>query len=583
MTFTIQDGQFLLDRKPFRLLSGAIHYFRVPRAYWRDRLLKLKECGLNTVETYVAWNAHEPREGQFCFDGILDLAAFLDTAAELGLYAIVRPGPFICAEWEGGGLPAWLLNVPGMRIRCDNEPYLEKVTAFFEHLFPILVPRLCTNGGNILLLQVENEYGSYGDDRAYLRKLERLYRSLGANCLLYRSDGDDPAMLRAAETGLYLADNFGSDPVGHREKLHSLGYGDPFLCGEYWCGWFDHWWERHHRRSAKNVADELETFLQIGGHLNYYMFHGGTNFGFWSGANDLPGAYAPTTTSYDYDSLLNEAGDRTEKYYLVRDVLKKYVPVPELTATDSPKTAYGEVPLLGTAELFDPKHLAEVRSGVWDGPLPLTMEQTESYYGYLLYEAELEAPHGVQICPEPVADRCSVYLDGKRVGILEHGRTLSCPEIPADRAGRLAILCENTGRVNYGPNTLDSKGLRSVRADWQYLFGWRTTALPMDDLSRLTFEPFRTTDSPAFHRAVLHIDGKPNDTFLSMRGFHKGFVTVNGVNIGRYYADAGPQYTLYVPAPFLREGDNEILLFESDSTECSTIRFTDRPDFGEDA
>ncbi|MCH5183368.1 MAG: beta-galactosidase [Oscillospiraceae bacterium] len=581
MTFSVHGEEFLLNGEPFRLLGGAIHYFRIPKEYWRDRLLKLKECGLNTVETYVPWNAHEPVEGTFCFDGMLDLGAFLDIAAELGLYAIVRPGPYICAEWEGGGLPAWLLTVPGMQIRCDNGPYLEKVQTFFEHLFPILIPRLCTNGGNILMLQVENEYGSYGNDKDYLRKLEKLYSDLGADCLLYRSDGDDPIMMHGAETGIYAADNFGSDPIGHKKKMEALGYSAPFFCGEYWCGWFDHWHETHHRRSAQNVADEVETFLQIGGHLNFYMFCGGTNFGFWNGANDLPGDYAPTTTGYDYDALLTEAGDRTEKYYRVREVLQKHFPVPELTATESKKQAYGRIPFCGTAELFAPEHLSEVQKDVYEQATPLTMEETGSYLGYTLYETDLSAPHGTTLVPEPIADRCSIYLDGKPLGVLEHGRVLHVPEIPAESEGRLSILCENTGRVNYGPRTLDSKGLRSVRAGQQFLFGWRTTALPMEDLSRLTFEPFHETDRPAFHRAVLSIDGEPADTFLSMRGFHKGFVTVNGINIGRYYTDAGPQYTLYVPAPFLRPGDNEIILFESERTDCASVEFVDAPDYGE--
>lgn len=581
MTFSIRGEDFLLNGEPFRLLGGAVHYFRIPRAYWRDRLLKLKECGLNTVETYVPWNAHEPTEGNFCFDGMLDLGAFLDVAAELGLYAIVRPGPYICAEWEGGGLPAWLLTIPGMQIRCDHEPYLEKVQAFFQRLFPILIPRLCTNGGNILMVQVENEYGSYGNDKGYLRKLEELYRKLGVDCLLYRSDGDDPSMMHAAETGIYAADNFGSDPAGHKKKMESLGYSAPFFCGEYWCGWFDHWHEKHHRRSAQNVADEMETFLRIGGHLNFYMFCGGTNFGFWNGANDVPGEYAPTTTSYDYDALLTETGDRTEKYYRVRETLQKHIPVPEMTATESKKQAYGTIPLCGTAELFAPEHLAEVQKGVFEQATPLSMEETGSYLGYTLYETDLSSPHGTPLVPEPIADRCSIYLDGKLLGVLEHGREITYPELPADSEGRLSILCENTGRVNYGPRTLDSKGLRSVRAGYQSLFGWRTTALPMDDLSRLTFEPFHTTDRPAFHRAVLRVEGEPADTFLSMRGFHKGFVTVNGINIGRYYTDAGPQYTLYVPAPFLREGENEIVIFESERTDCASVEFVDAPDFGE--
>lgn len=594
---TYNETDFLLDGKPFVILSGAIHYFRIPRAYWYDRLLKLKECGLNTVETYVAWNAHEAHEGQFDFSDLLDLGAFLDIAAELGLYAIVRPGPFICAEWEGGGLPAWLLQVPSLRIRCDNQPFLEKVQAFFAKLFPILVPRLCTNGGNILMLQVENEYGSYGNDKTYLRKLEDMYRALGADCLLYRSDGDAPFMMEAADTGIYAADNFGSDPVWHMTRMAELGYRQPMFCGEYWCGWFDHWHERHHRRAASDVARELELFLQNNCSLNYYMFCGGTNFAFWNGANMDQNVYAPTTTSYDYDSLLNEAGDRTEKYYLVRDVLQKHpelrdgAPFPTLTATDSEKAAYGPVQLSGSALLFD--HLDELNPQTSHTGNPLTMEQTGTNLGYILYTHTLSAAHGEPLRPEPVADRLQLFLDGKKFATLENGRPQDIPLLPEDESLRphtLAILCENMGRVNYGWQTLDSKGLTRVLIDrnrgqggahYVFLNGWTTRALPMEDLSALTFGGFEKTDLPAFHRAQLHIDGAPKDTFLSTRGFHKGFVFVNGRNLGRYYTDAGPQYALYVPAPYLREGDNDIILFESERTETDTITFLSAPDFGE--
>lgn len=581
MNFYIEGDCFYKDSEPFRILSGAIHYFRVPREYWRDRLLKLRECGMNTVETYVPWNAHEKHEGQFDFSGMLDLGAFLDTARELGLLAIVRPGPFICAEWEGGGLPAWLLNVSGLRIRCDNAPYLQKVKNYLSKLFGIIVPRLCTKGGNVIMLQVENEYGSYGNDKVYLKKLENMYRELGADCLLFRADGTDPAMMAYADTGIYMANTFGSNPAHGREVRDAMGFSGPFFCAEYWCGWFDHWYEQHHVRDPKNVRDELKWFLENGAHINYYMFHGGTNFGFWSGANGAPGVYAPATTSYDYDGLLSEAGDRTEKYYLVRDLLAKFVGVPALTASETPKAAYGEVPFDGTAELF--AHLHELHGKEFFAPYPLTLEQTETYYGYVLYEQELTAPHASTLIPEPLADRVSVFLDETPVGIMERGRKtvpVELPQTPAGGSRKLSLLCENMGRVNYGPETLDSKGLRGVRLGNAYRFGWKTTALPMEELSGLTFDAFRMTGAPAFHRAVLHIDGAPADTFLSVRGLHKGFVTVNGINIGRYCTDAGPQYTLYVPAPFLKEGSNEIIVFESDGTACTGIAFTDAPDFG---
>ena len=580
MTFTVNEKDYLLDGKPFKLLSGSMHYFRIPREYWYDRLLKLKECGLNTVETYVAWNFHEKKEGEFCFTGMADLGGFLDTASELGLYAIVRPGPFICAEWEAGGLPAWLLNVPGLRIRRDNAPFLEKVENFFAKLFEILVPRLCTRGGNILMLQVENEYGSFGNDKVYLKKMEDLFRRLGADCLLFRADGPNPDMMAYADTGIFTTNTFGSQPAKWQENYYALGYKGPFTCMEYWCGWFDHWYEDHHARDPKNVAEEIRTFLDRSAHFNFYMFHGGTNFGFMSGANELPGPYAPTTTAYDYDGLVSEAGDRTEKYYLVRDAIAEKYGAPALTAKETEKKAYGEIKLTSTAELFDCVDvLCPKKFHALD---PLTMEETETYYGYSLYETTLTSPHGTVLTPEPLADRVQVFLDGEPVGVMEREQKETPIELPAAPDGtvrKLTLLCENMGRINYGPHILDRKGLSAVRLGNAYHFGWETCPLPMESFEGIPFGSFHTTSRPAFHKGNLQIQGTPCDTFLSTRGLHKGFVVVNGVNIGRYYTDAGPQYALYIPAPFLKEGDNEILVFESEATETDTLTFRDAPDY----
>ena len=579
MTFTVNEKDYLLDGKPFHLLSGAMHYFRIPREYWYDRLLKLKECGLNTVETYVAWNFHEKREGEFCFTGMADLGAFLDTAAELGLYAIVRPGPFICAEWEAGGLPAWLLNVPGLRIRRDNAPFLEKVEHFFTKLFEIIVPRLCTKGGNVLMLQVENEYGSFGNDKVYLKKMEELFRRLGADCLLFRADCPNPDMMAYADTGIFATNTFGSQPAKWQENYYAAGYKGPFTCMEYWCGWFDHWYEDHHARDPKNVEEEIRTFLDRSAHFNFYMFHGGTNFGFMSGANEVPGPYAPTTTAYDYDGLVSEAGDRTEKYYLVRNAIAEKYGAPALTAKETEKKAYGEIKLTSTAELFDCVDVLCPKK--FHAPDPLTMEETETYYGYSLYETTLTSPHGTVLTPEPLADRVQVFLDGEPVGVMEREQKETPVEIPAAPGGtvrKLTLLCENMGRINYGPHILDRKGLSAVRLGNAYHFGWETCPLPMESFEGIPFGDFHTTSRPAFHKGTLQIQGTPCDTFLSTRGLHKGFVVVNGVNIGRYYTDAGPQYALYIPAPFLQEGDNEILIVESEATETDTLTFRDAPD-----
>ena len=331
---TRNGERFYLDGEPFTIRSGAIHYFRVPRPYWRDRLLKLKECGFNTVETYVAWNVHESHEGDFDFSGEKDVAAFLRTAQELGLYAIVRPGPFICAEWEAGGFPAWLLADRNMRLRCNYAPYMQKVERYFKRLFAELSPCAIENGGNVILWQVENEYGSYGNDKEYLRRLVEIYRENGIAGQLFTADGAWINMLvkgALPETCLPFV-TFGSRTEEAMRCVDLFVKNTPKMCAEFWCGWFDHWGEEHHTRTSEDVLKDLEPFFIHGWSFNFYMFHGGTNFGFMNGANSGE-KYMPTVTSYDYCGLLTEAGDRTETYYKVRDMFIKYgVNVPALTA-----------------------------------------------------------------------------------------------------------------------------------------------------------------------------------------------------------------------------------------------------------
>ena len=284
--FKISGRNFAYDGKPVRILSGAIHYFRVVPEYWRDRLLKLKACGLNTVETYVAWNMHEPEPGQFCFEGMADIARFVEIAGELGLFVIVRPGPYICAEWEFGGLPAWLLADSDIRLRCYDRSWLEKVDRFYDELMPRLKPLLCTNGGPVVAMQVENEYGSYGNDKKYLNYLKEGLIRRGIDVLLFTSDGPSDEMLRGGTLpDVYKTVNFGSRPEEGFQKLQEYQPDQPLMCTEFWNGWFDHWGEPHHTRDGKDAADVLDQMLKAGASVNFYMFHGGTNFGFRNGAN----------------------------------------------------------------------------------------------------------------------------------------------------------------------------------------------------------------------------------------------------------------------------------------------------------
>ncbi len=582
---TYQGDRFYLDGEPFVIRSGAIHYFRTHQDQWYDRLLKLKECGFNCVETYTCWNLHEPREGEFHFDGMLDIARFVDTAASLGLYVILRPGPYICAEWDFGGLPSWLLTYPDMPLRCNDATYLSKVRRYYVALFDRLRSRLASRGGNILMLQVENEYGSYGNDHDYLRAVLELYRELDMDALYFTSDGPTNAMLNGGTLPDCLCvANFGSHPVENFEVLRRFRPEQPLMCGEYWGGWFDHWGEAHHTRPADEIVAEFQTFVDNDWSINVYMFHGGTNFGFTNGANHF-GTFAPTVTSYDYGALLTEAGDRTEAYYRFRDVLIRHgEDVPPLTAADSEKAAYGAVTLTEAAALFD---ALDILSAPHPTVAPTCMEAIGQSFGYILYRTTLRGPFDDwRLDFDHLHDRARVFVNGTyrttydcRFPIADEDR-VTVP-LAVGETATLDILVENMGRVNYGPKLRDGKGAVGIRFNGQYHFGWEMYPLPMDDLSRLTYRTAAPSDdcAPVFLRGTLTIEGCPKDTFLRTDGMGRGFVTVNGFNLGRF-DNIGPTRTLYVPAPVLREGKNEVVVFASDGVEATTVIFTDMPDLG---
>lgn len=578
MRFTYEGRKFLLDGKEFVVRSGAMHYFRTPRHYWEDRLLKLKECGFNTVETYVAWNLHEAKEGKYSFGGELDLGEFLDTAKRLGLYVVLRPGPYICAEWEFGGFPAWLLSYDAIRLRCNDELYFSKLERWIKELLKIVVPRLITRDGNILMVQVENEYGSYGNDRAYLARLRDLYKENGVDCLLFTTDGPEDGLLESGRTENCLAFfNFGSDTKTYMDKLAKKMDGQPLMCVEFWCGWFDHWYEQHHVRSSESICNAFEPFLKYGYSFNFYMFHGGTNFGFMNGANNHL-AYQPTITSYDYNALLTESGDRTAQYYGVRDLMIKYgVGVPPLTAQESPKAAYGEVDFTSEAALFDNM---DALGEATRSPYPQTMEKLGQAYGYILYSSELpENLNDYSLQFDGLGDRAIVFVDGEKIGVAERGReNEKLLFSTGDKPKKLDVLVENMGRTNYGADLLDRKGLSGVRLRWEYinrnLMDFQNVPLPMDNVDRVHFRPFTGSlhEKPAFYKGKFYVD-KPADTFVKPSGFTKGFILINGINVGRYYNPAGPQKTLYVPACYVKQGENEITIFESDEMKAPKAEF----------
>ena len=575
--FAIQDNAFTLDGQPFRILSGAIHYFRVPRSYWDDRLYKARAMGLNTVETYVAWNLHEPRPGEFHFEDNLDIATFIETAARHDLKVILRPGPYICSEWDFGGLPAWLLKDPQMRIRCAYPPFLQAVDRFFEALLPRIAPLQVTRGGPVIMAQIENEYGSYGDDKTYLAHLRDLLRRHGIDVLLFTSDGESGRNLLAGTLdGIHATVNFGAGPERAFRALRRFQPQGPLMCTEFWDGWFDYWGFWHQTRPASRMANRYNRMLRAGASVNLYMWHGGTNFGFMNGANFALGRYLPDVTSYDYDAPLSEAGELTKKYQAMRRVIGKYAPLPDLPLpAPAPKMDLGPVSVTGSISLWEalPALSTPVRL-----PNPEPMEFLGQSYGFILYRTHLRGPQGGSLSILGLHDRAQVFLDGQPLGILTRNKPSQklAIHVPAGGA-QLDILVENMGRVNFGPYLLDRKGiLGGVLLGGHFVFDWETFCLPLEDLSRLGFAPLSSPPAaPAFYHVPFSVD-RPLDTFLALPGWTKGVAWVNGFNLGRYWK-VGPQQTLYVPAPILRQGENELVIFEQHGTKKMQVEFCSKP------
>ncbi|MBR3437887.1 MAG: beta-galactosidase [Clostridia bacterium] len=588
-TFEIGKKDFLLDGEPFRVISGAIHYFRVPREYWRDRLIKLKACGFNTVETYIAWNMHEPEEGVFDFEGMLDIEAYLSLAQELGLYAIVRPGPYICSEWDFGGLPWWILNYENTELRCSDETYLACVKRFYDELIPRLAKHQVTNGGNIILVQDENEYGSYGDDSDYLRRLASMLRDGGITVPLFTSDGAEYQMMTGGTLPeIHKTANFGSNPEKNFAFLRKYQPEGPLMCAEYWNGWFDHWGESHHTRDAKDAAETLDKILSMGANVSAYMFHGGTNFGWMNGANYYE-VYEPTVSSYDDDAPVNENGALTEKYFLFREVVKKYAPVDDIELPEPiPTQNYGALKFTKGARLLDN---LENLSFPADLTAPVNMEKLGQGYGYILYSTQARGPREEQsLHLDDLHDRAYIYADGKYAGMKyindakgENEIKLTVPE----KGMRLDILVENMGRTNYGRKLADRKGItRGAGFSNNYIYNWKAYCLPLDNTDKIEWTDSTAFDGTAtFLYAELNIEDEPRDTFIKTDGFKKGVIIVNGRVLSRYW-EIGPQRSAYLPAPFLRKGKNTIILLETEgfkspeSTEAPEILLSDTPDLG---
>ncbi|MEU4767305.1 glycoside hydrolase family 35 protein [Actinosynnema sp. NPDC023794] len=579
--FSIGERDFLLDGRPFRILSGALHYFRVHPDQWADRIDKARRMGLNTIETYVAWNAHAPAPDTFDLTGGLDLGRFLRLVADAGMHAIVRPGPYICAEWDNGGLPAWLFRDPEVGVRRAEPRYLAAVKTYLDRVYDVVAPLQVQHGGPVILVQIENEYGAFGDDRTYLKTLAEHTRDAGITVPLTTIDQPTDEMLAAGSLeGLHRTASFGSRAVERLAALRRHQPTGPLMCAEFWNGWFDHWGSHHHTTPAADSAAELDALLSAGASVNVYMFHGGTNFGFTSGANDK-GVYQPTITSYDYDAPLDEAGNPTAKYHAFREVIARHHDVP-----DEPPPAARPTPRL-TVALTDPVALLDLarRSTAWQrhDTVP-ALDDLDGAPRLALATTRVDASDPAVLCFGEVRDHASVFLDGRPVGALlreHHQRALGLPRA----AGELAVLVEDHGRVNYGPRIGEPKGLvGGATLDGRPLTGWNVLPLALDappaawpDGDERRPVP-GAVPGPVFLRARFDLD-RPTDLHLDTGGWGRGVVWVNGFCLGRYWS-RGPQRTLYVPGPVLRAEGNELAVLELAALTDPTARFVPEPLLG---
>jgi len=572
-TFKAENGKFTLDGKPFQVISGEMHYARIPRAYWRDRFKMAKAMGLNTVTTYVFWNEHEQRPGVYDFSGNNDVAEFIREAQEEGLYVILRPGPYACAEWEFGGFPGWLLKDHSTVVRSSDPKFMDPARKWFMRLGKELAPLQIGNGGSIILVQVENEYGSFDKDHDYMEQIHHAILDAGfTKAQLYTADGPEEVpngSLPELPVGINYGPGEAKSGFAYLKKLRPDG---PFINSEYWDGWFDHWGSKHAQTDARQQADDLDWTLRQGYSISLYMFHGGTSFGWMNGANSDGKNYEPDVTSYDYDSPLDESGRPTPKYFLFRDVISKVTgvtppPVPQV----APAMTVPSFTLTQSASLW--KNLGKFTHS----EQPLSMEDLDQAYGYILYHTTLSGPVSGDLVLDQLHDYAKIYVDGKLAGTLD--RRLNQSTLPLNvtaSKARLDILVENTSRVNFTKVIRgERKGItKEVTLAGKPVTGWEIYTLPM-----LAPEKYSYSKAPCsgacFYRATFNIE-KPADTFLDTSAYTKGQVWLNGRALGRVW-NIGPQKTLYVPASWLKQGENEVVVLDLEGEPNRTLQGLDHP------
>jgi beta-galactosidase len=574
-TFALGDEAFLLDGKPLQMISGEMHCARIPVEYWRDRMKMAKAMGLNTIGTYVFWNAHEEVQGKYDFSGNNNIAEFVKIAQEEGLWVVLRPSPYACAEWEFGGYPWWLLKDSTLKVRSKDPRFIDAYTKYIGQLAKQLVPLQVTHGGNILMIQIENEYGSYSDDKSYMDLNRKIFRDAGFDGVLFTCDGADQ-MPKGYLPGYLPAVNGLENPAEVKALINKYHIGKgPYYVAEWYPGWFDHWGEKHANVSAEQSAKKLDAILAAGISINMYMFHGGTTRDFMNGANlNVNENYAPQVSSYDYDAPLDEAGNATDKFIKFREVIQKHLPADVvLPAVPLKKrsVAIKDIKLESYSAVFAnlPKPVASKS--------PIAFEDLNQAYGFVLYRTTVSASGLLKV--KELRDYASVYINGKQVGILDRRtKTDSLELVNVPKNAVLDILVENNGRVNYGPFLTDNRhGItEEVSLSGNVIRDWKNYKLPFADLEGTKYSSKVISSArPALYRGNFTVDDVA-DTYLDMQSFGKGFVFLNGHNLGKYWG-IGPQQTIYVPAVWLKKGNNEIVVFDQIKSGHTRISTLDHP------
>jgi beta-galactosidase len=573
--FALGDSTFLLDGKPFLMISGEMHYTRVPREAWGQRMKMAKAMGLNTIGTYVFWNVHEPQKGKFDFSGNHDIAAFVEAAKKEGLWVVLRPSPYVCAEWEFGGYPYWLQKEKGLKVRSSETQYLDEYRKYIKEVGKQLAHMQVNHGGNILMVQVENEYGFYGKDKEYMEINRKMFVDAGFDGLLYTCD---PAstVKDGYLPGLLPAINGLDKPSEVKQLVRNYHHGKgPFYIAEWYPAWFDWWGTPHHTVPAEKYVGRLDSVLAAGISINMYMFHGGTTRGFMNGANfNDRNPFEPQISSYDYDAPLDEAGNVTEKFIRFREVIQKYLPSGEkLPELPKPKKTI----TTATFKLEQSTGLFDLLPPGKSNPVPLSFEDLNQDYGFVLYRTFIEGGREGWLHIEGLRDYGIIFLNGKKTGVLDRRLNQDSLKIqlPSGKV-RLDILVENLGRINFGPYLLQNrKGITgSVIFGKKELKNWLMYSLPFDNLN---FNSKKTSGNtkgvPVLRKGNFVLD-EPGDTYLDMRDWGKGSVWINGHHLGRYWS-IGPQQTIYVPAEWLKKGKNDIAVWEL--LESEQVNMITRP------